>query len=78
MRARIDGEVYELDDVPPLDKQLRHRIDLVVDRVAIREGIRQRLADSLETALKKSGGLVITGATGTNVNDFAAVLVKYM
>lgn len=57
MRARIDGEVYELDDVPPLDKQLRHRIDLVVDRVAIREGIRQRLADSLETALKKSGGL---------------------
>ena len=58
VRARIDGEVYELDDTPVLDKQIRHRIELVVDRIAVREGAEQRLADSLETAMKKSGGLV--------------------
>ena len=57
VRARIDGEMYELDDVPQLDKQKKHQIDLVVDRLVVREGIRQRLADSLETAMRQSGGL---------------------
>ncbi|MBO2516693.1 MAG: excinuclease ABC subunit UvrA [Clostridiales bacterium] len=59
VRARIDGEVYELDDTPALDKQVKHRIELVVDRIVIRDGVRQRVADSLETALRKSGGLAI-------------------
>ncbi|MBE5782749.1 MAG: excinuclease ABC subunit UvrA [Clostridiales bacterium] len=57
VRVRIDGEMYELDDVPPLDKQKKHQIDLVVDRLVVRDGIQQRLSDSLETAMKQSGGL---------------------
>ena len=65
VRVRIDGEIYELDDVPALDKQVKHRIELVVDRVVVREGVRQRVADSLETALKKSGGLAVV----QNVSD---------
>ena len=58
IRARIDGEMYELDEAPALDKQKKHQIDLVVDRLVVRMGIQQRLADSLETAMKQSGGLV--------------------
>ena len=57
VRVRIDGEMYELDDVPALDKQKKHQIDLVVDRLVVRPGIQQRLTDSLETALHQSGGL---------------------
>jgi len=57
VRVRIDGEMYELDDVPSLDKQKKHQIDLVVDRLVVRSGIRQRLSDSLETAMQQSGGL---------------------
>ena len=57
VRVRIDGEMYEFDDVPALDKQKKHQIDLVVDRLVIRMGIQQRLTDSLETAMKQSGGL---------------------
>ena len=57
VRVRIDGEMYELDDVPALDKQKKHQIDLVVDRLVIRPSIQQRLSDSLETAMKQSGGL---------------------
>ncbi len=59
VRVRVDGGMMELDDVPPLDKQKKHTIEVVVDRLVVREGIRQRLADSLETAMKYSGGLVI-------------------
>ncbi len=58
VRVRIDGEQYELDDVPTLDKKKKHEIDIVVDRVVIREGLTQRLADSIETALRQSGGLM--------------------
>ena len=58
VRVRIDGEMYELDDPPKLDKQKKHQIDLVVDRIAIKPESRQRLADSMETAMKQSGGLV--------------------
>ena len=57
VRVRIDGEMYELDEVPALDKQKKHQIDLVVDRLVVRTGIQQRLTDSLETAMKQSGGL---------------------
>ncbi len=57
VRVRIDGDMYELDDVPALDKQKKHQIDIVVDRLVVRPGIQQRLADSLETAMRESGGL---------------------
>ena len=66
VRVRIDGEMYELDDVPALDKQKKHQIDLVVDRLVVRSGIQQRLADSLETAMKQSGGLASALISSSN------------
>ena len=56
VRVRIDGTLYELDDVPALDRKKRHDIDLVVDRVVVKASARQRLADSIETALRSSDG----------------------
>ena len=61
VRVRIDGELYEIDDTPKLDKQKKHSIELVVDRLIIRPGkeFQKRLTDSIETATARSGGLVI-------------------
>ncbi|HEU5482626.1 MAG TPA: excinuclease ABC subunit A, partial [Sphingomicrobium sp.] len=56
-RVRIDGEFYNIEDAPALDKKYKHDIELVVDRIVIREGIEARLADSFETALKLADGL---------------------
>ncbi len=58
IRARIDGEVYELDDPPELDLRKKHTIEVVVDRFKIRQDLGIRLAESLETALKLADGLV--------------------
>jgi excinuclease ABC subunit A len=60
VRVRVDGEVTELKDVLTLDKNRKHEIEAVVDRVAIEPGIRRRLADSVETALKLGEGLLVT------------------
>ena len=59
VRVRVDGETYDASDVPPLSKQKKHNIEVVVDRLILREDIRTRLTDSLETALSLSGGVVI-------------------
>ncbi len=59
VRARIDGAVYDLDAVPPLMLRQKHTIEAVIDRFRPREDIRQRLAESLETALRLGDGLVI-------------------
>jgi len=56
-RVRIDGEFYEIDEAPVLDKKYKHDLEVVVDRIVIREGIEPRLADSFETALKLADGL---------------------
>ncbi len=53
---RVNGEIYALEDVPSLDKNKKHTIDLVVDRLVLREGIRQRLAQSVELALNYGQG----------------------
>ncbi len=58
-RVKIDGEIYEIDDTPDLDKNRKHDIEVVVDRVVVREGLATRLADSIETALELSDGLVV-------------------
>ena len=58
-RAKVDGEFYEIADVPALDKKFTHDIDVVVDRVVIRPDIATRLADSIETALALADGLAI-------------------
>ncbi|MGZ8885317.1 MAG: excinuclease ABC subunit UvrA, partial [Halobacteriota archaeon] len=63
-RARIDGEVRELDEAIDLDKNKRHSIDVVVDRLIIAQEEQQRLADSLETALVLGDGVVIVDVTG--------------
>ena len=59
VRARIDGTITDLDDLPDLDKNKQHTIEVVVDRLRVREDIKTRLADSLETAIQTSNGLVI-------------------
>ncbi|MBS0481234.1 MAG: excinuclease ABC subunit UvrA [Proteobacteria bacterium] len=56
-RVRIDGQLYEIQDAPALDKKYKHDIEVVVDRIAVREGIETRLADSFEQALKLAEGL---------------------
>jgi excinuclease ABC subunit A len=57
-RAVVDGTMIELADPPTLDKQKKHTIDVVIDRLVVKDGIQQRLADSLETATRVSKGLV--------------------
>ena len=59
VRARVDGTVYDLDAVPPLGLRIKHTIEVVVDRFRPREDIKQRLAESFETALRLGDGLVI-------------------
>ncbi len=58
-RVKVDGEFYELDTPPTLDKKFRHDIDVVVDRLVVREGMETRLADSLRTALDLADGIAI-------------------
>ena len=58
-RVKIDGEMYEIDEVPALDKKIKHDIDVVVDRLSVKGGLESRLADSLETALGLAEGLAI-------------------
>ncbi|GJM02145.1 MAG: UvrABC system protein A [Rhodomicrobium sp.] len=58
-RVKVDGTFHDLDDVPTLDKKYKHDIDVVVDRIIIRDDIQSRLADSLETALELADGLTI-------------------
>ncbi len=56
-RVRVDGEMYPIEEAPALDKKFKHDIEVVVDRLAIKQGLETRLADSFETALKLAEGL---------------------
>ena len=58
-RLKIDGQFYEIADTPALDKKLKHDIDVVVDRIAVRPDIEARLAESFETALELADGIAI-------------------
>lgn len=77
VRVRIDGELYDINDDINLDKNKKHTIEVVVDRLAIRADIRDRLADSVESALKIGGGVVyvdvIDGETLMFSQNFACV-----
>ena len=64
VRVKVDGEVLSLDDDIKLDKQKKHTISVVVDRIVVREDVKSRLADSIESALKLSEGLVIIDVNG--------------
>ncbi|MDP6565827.1 MAG: excinuclease ABC subunit UvrA [Alphaproteobacteria bacterium] len=75
-RVRIDGELYELDQAPALEKKKKHDIEVVVDRVVLRDDLQSRLADSLEIALELADGIAViedadTGASTTFSARFA-------
>ena len=59
VRVRVDGEIYTAEDELSIDKNKKHNIEVVVDRLVIKEGLRKRLSDSVETALKLSGGILV-------------------
>lgn len=59
VRVRVDGEIFEVSEELKLDKNKKHNIEIVVDRIVIKEGIESRLSDSIETALKNTEGLVL-------------------
>ncbi|GCD76231.1 excinuclease ABC subunit A [Acetobacter pasteurianus NBRC 3299] len=65
-RVKVDGTLYEIDDVPSLNRKLRHTVEVVVDRVVVKEGLETRLADSLETALELSDGIVYAEEVSKN------------
>ncbi len=58
-RVRVDGQIYLVDEVPPLDKNRKHSLDLVVDRLVVKQGIRSRLSESVELALKEGDGRMV-------------------
>ncbi|MBZ5736223.1 excinuclease ABC subunit UvrA [Nocardioides sp. TRM66260-LWL] len=68
-RARIDGETHTLDAPPTLDKQRKHTIEVVVDRLAVKETAKRRLTDSIETALTLAGGLVVVDFVDLPADD---------
>ena len=67
VRARVDGNMYELTEEIPLDKNKKHSIEIVVDRLIMRPDVRGRLADSVETASNLAGGLVIVHVDGEDM-----------
>lgn len=75
VRVRVDGNMYELSEEIKLDKNIKHSVEIVIDRLSIREGIEKRLTDSIENALKLGNGLmevdVIGGETVTFSQNFA-------
>ena len=77
VRVIVDGNMYELTEEIKLDKNIKHNIEIVIDRLSIRDGIEKRLTDSIENALKLGGGLmnldVIGGETITFSQNFACV-----
>ncbi len=72
-RVKVDGKLHEIDQVPALNKKVKHDIEVVVDRLVVRPGLQTRLADSLETALHLSDGLVFAeNADGGTRTTFSA------
>lgn len=74
LRVRIDGELYDIDNVPELEKNKKHNIATVVDRLIVKKGIETRLADSLELALDMGNGFVIIDVIGGEDLTFSANL----
>ena len=72
-RLKVDGALHAINEVPALDKRRKHDIEVVVDRLVVREGLGNRLADSIETALELSDGLLVTeDARSGELNTFSA------
>jgi excinuclease ABC subunit A len=74
VRVRIDGELYQLDAPPVLDKRKNHTIEVVIDRLLVKQGIGARLEQSIATALKLAGGLVTVSVVGGKDHVFSEKL----
>ena len=74
VRARIDGELVPLDDIPALDKRKNHTIEIVIDRLLVKQGIAARLEQSIATALKLASGLVTVAVVGGKEHTFSEKL----
>lgn len=81
VRVRIDGEIYDLSEEIKLEKNKKHVIEIVVDRLKIKDGIQKRLADSAETASALSGGVITVDVIGdksiTFSENFAGPRMRY-
>jgi len=66
IRVRLDGTIYEIDNLPEIEKKINHQIDVVVDRIKIHPDIKQRITESIETALKLTDGKILTLNMDTN------------
>jgi excinuclease ABC subunit A len=71
VRVRIDGSLYELTEEIELDKNLKHNIDIIVDRLVVKEGIQRRLADSIENVLELAEGLLVVDVIGGEPMTFS-------
>lgn len=71
VRVRVDGNMYELSEEIKLDKNIKHSIEIVIDRLSIREGIEKRLTDSIENALKLGNGLMEVDVIGGEIVTFS-------
>ncbi len=76
-RVRIDGTYYEIPDAPPLDKKLKHDIDVVVDRIVVRADLAQRLADSFETAVRLADGIAVLELADQTGDDGKPVTIVF-
>ncbi|MGH9737261.1 MAG: excinuclease ABC subunit UvrA [Candidatus Acidiferrales bacterium] len=74
VRARVDGELVNLDEPPSLDRRKNHTIEVVVDRLLLKSGIAQRLEQAVETALRLTGGLVTIAVVGGEENVYSEKL----
>lgn len=71
VRVQVDGETYELDEVPELDKNKKHNVNVVIDRIIIKDGVRSRLFDSFEAALRLSNGCATADVIGGDPIPFS-------
>ena len=74
VRVRVDGNLYELSEEIALDKNIKHNIEIIVDRLVVKEGIEQRLTDSIEDVLALAEGLLIVDVIGGERLTSARVL----
>ena len=70
MRVRVDGNLYELSEEITLDKNIKHNIEIIVDRLVVKPGIEKRLTDSVENVLHLAEGLLIVDVIGEESMNF--------
>jgi len=74
VRARVDGKIYEIENIPGLERYKKHNIEIVIDRLVIKKDIRKRLADSVEIGLKEGDGILIISTEGNEERMFSQKL----